>query len=260
MIHYCRKNLFFLPFLFGILILYSHGVLSLSSSDDGGRKVNNANNNNNRRSLLRNTFVGALATTTVMTNAPYFYTNSAAVAATTTTTTRSPNGYKVQYTEREWAYVLSGSQYNVLRQGGTERQKSSILNTNTVGGTYVCAGCNTPLFVSAAKFSSGTGWPSFATADDSAIEVENLNIVQSTLNGREVRCGTCGGHLGDVFSDGWIYVGTVAAKSGLRYCINGAALIFKPSDGSEEVMGDLRPANKAISYESSTYRSPQQKK
>ena len=152
-------------------------------------------------------------------------------------------------------YILSGAQYNILRKGGTERQKSSILNTFTTAnvGIYTCAGCNTPLFSSADKFSSGTGWPSFSTALE-GVEEEELDPIRATLDGKEVRCATCGGHLGDLFNDGWIYRGTSAAKTGKRYCIDGAALIFKPEGGGEDVFGDMPPPNKVIKYEQSLYR------
>jgi peptide-methionine (R)-S-oxide reductase len=201
-----------------------------------------------RREVLKRAFVAAtttVATTTV--GAP------AALAAKS----RS-DGYAVQHTDREWAYILSGAQYNILRQGGTERQKSSILNTFTSDnvGTYKCAGCNTLLFVSKDKFSSGTGWPSFSSALE-GVEEEALDPIRATFGGKEVRCQTCGGHLGDLFSDGWVYVGTSAAETGKRYCIDGGALIFTPSTdvGGEEVFGDTPPPNKAINYEQSMYRS-----
>ena len=171
------------------------------------------------------------------------------------------DGYAVQYTEREWAYLLSGAQYNILRQGGTERQRSSILYPYTAAnaGTYHCAGCNTPLFSSASKFDSGTGWPSFSSALV-GVEVEDMNLLRATLGGREARCATCGGHLGDLFNDGWIYTGTSAAVTGNRYCIDGGALIFQPQDyvqgGSVElVFGDLPPPNKVIEYQPSLYRN-----
>jgi peptide-methionine (R)-S-oxide reductase len=166
------------------------------------------------------------------------------------------DGYPVQRTEREWAYVLSGPQYNILRQGGTERQKSSILHTFTSEdhvGTYKCAGCQTPLFASKEKFPSGTGWPSFSSALEN-VEEEALDPIRATLGGKEVRCRTCGGHLGDLFSDGWVYVGTTAAVTGKRYCIDGAALVFAPEGGGEEIFGDTPPPNKVIQYEASMYR------
>jgi peptide-methionine (R)-S-oxide reductase len=237
-----------------------------------------------------------------------------AFAATTNTANSRTDGYKVQHTDREWSYILSGQQYNVLRQGGTERQKSSILNTFTSKdhvGTYVCAGCNTPLFTSESKFSSGTGWPSFAYSynnnnskesdggesesegegEGGGVEIEQLDPIRSALNGREVRCNTCGGHLGDVFNDGYIYIGTPAFQSGQRYCINGSALIFIPTstattaattttntkngavvddDGlvvkegedttattttTTSIYGDTPPPNKTIRYEQSIYRN-----
>ena len=164
-------------------------------------------------------------------------------------------GYAVQRTEREWAYVLSGPQYNILRRGGTERQKSSVLNTFTAAdaGTYACAACAEPLFASAAKFNSGTGWPSFAAALE-GVETEEKDLVTATLGGREVRCATCGGHLGDLFNDGRLYVGTAAFASGNRYCIDGAALVFRPEGGGDDVPGDVPPPNKVIQYEPSAFR------
>mmetsp|Transcript_46823 Transcript_46823/g.98323 ORF Transcript_46823/g.98323 Transcript_46823/m.98323 type:complete len:223 (-) Transcript_46823:1082-1750(-) len=199
----------------------------------------------NRRHYLQWQTGGCIATLT---------TPSAAAQAAATPKSRT-EGYAVQHTEREWAYILSGAQYNILRKGGTERQKSSILNTFTTAnaGTYTCAGCGTPLFASQDKFSSGTGWPSFSVAL-SGVEAEEVDAVRATLDGREVRCGTCGGHLGDLFNDGWIYRGTSAAKTGKRYCIDGAALIFKPEGGGEDVFGDDPPPNRVIQYQPSMYR------
>jgi peptide-methionine (R)-S-oxide reductase len=161
---------------------------------------------------------------------------------------RSEN-YTVQYTDREWSYMLSGKQYNILRQGGTERPNSSILEGEEREGEYRCAGCATPLFASSAKFHSGTGWPSYASALP-GVEVEAVNPVQANLLGAEIRCGTCGGHLGDVFNDGFVYVGTPAFVTGKRFCVDGGALIFKPSDGTEDVFGDLTPPKKEASVPS----------
>ena len=92
-------------------------------------------------------------------------------------TTSRTAGYKVQRTEREWSYVLSGTQFNILRNGGTERPFSSILESEKREGVFVCAGCGTPLFESGAKFNSGTGWPSFASALP-GVEVEQINPIQ----------------------------------------------------------------------------------
>ena len=150
-------------------------------------------------------------------------------------------GYEVQRTDREWQYALSGQQYYILREGGTEPPNSSPLYKEKRSGTFYCAACESALFTSTAKFESGTGWPSFATPLD-AVEVANVNPVVAALAGTEVRCGTCGGHLGDRFEDGFLFPGTAAFISGKRYCIDGAALVFKPSDGGELVLGEAPAA------------------
>lgn len=222
-------------------------ALSMLPTDDSGKT-----HLLNRRGLFRTTIAASsIAVSSSQVPIP-------AAQAASTGKSRTV-GYAVQHTEREWAYMLSGAQYNILRQGGTERQKSSILNTFTAEanvGTYRCAGCETPLFTSTEKFSSGTGWPSFASALE-GVEVEDLDPIRATLDGREVRCRTCGGHLGDLFNDGWIYVGSRAAETGKRYCIDGAALVFQPADGGKEVLGDQPPPNKIIMYESPMYRDSQ---
>jgi peptide-methionine (R)-S-oxide reductase len=154
-------------------------------------------------------------------------------------------GYKVQKSDDEWQQQLSRMQYYILRDGGTERPGSSILESEKRAGTFVCAACETPLFESAQKFKSGTGWPSFAATVTNNVEVEDVNVVQKSLAGAEVRCATCGGHLGDVFQDGFLFPGTPAFLTGKRYCIDGGALAFLPADGKagDAVMGDLPPNN-----------------
>jgi len=160
------------------------------------------------------------------------------------------DGYNVQHSANEWTTLLSGTQYNVLRKGGTERQRGSILEKEKRPGTYVCAGCNSPLFASTSKFESGTGWPSFESAIAAdATEIEELDWIHS-LDGAEVRCRTCGGHLGDVFGDGRRY----GSKTGKRYCINGAALIFLSEGGARDLRGDVPPPNKVIEYEPASRR------
>ncbi len=209
------------------------------------------NKDKNRRMFFRD---GGIAASTSAASA-LGWASTPVVAAAKNAKSRT-EGYAVQHTEREWAYLLSGAQYNILRRGGTERQKSSILNTFTASdhvGSYVCAACQTPLFDSKDKFSSGTGWPSFARALE-GVEEEQMDPISATLGGREVRCATCGGHLGDLFNDGWVYLGTQAFETGNRYCIDGGALIFKPADGSEDIYGDLPPPNKVINYESPLFR------
>lgn len=137
--------------------------------------------------------------------------------------------------QKDWEAALSSGQYFILRQGGTEPPNSSPLVKEKRAGTFVCAGCGTPLFEAEQKFESGTGWPSFAKGLEG---VETVSSLTAVLLGSELRCAGCGGHLGDVFSDGALFPGTPAAKTGKRYCIDGAALIFLPSDGAEAVSGD----------------------
>ena len=154
------------------------------------------------------------------------------------------DGYEVQKSPSEWRSMLTPTQYDVLRNGATERPYSSILEGEERPGIYSCAGCGTPLFESKQKFHSGTGWPSFARALE-GVEIEDVNPVQANLGGAELRCRTCGGHLGDVFSDGFLFVGSPAFQSGKRFCIDGSALVFQPSNGEAEVIGDRSPPPKA---------------
>jgi len=147
------------------------------------------------------------------------------------------DGYAIQKSEKEWEQQLSEMQHYILRRGGTESPGYSTLEGEKRSGIFSCAGCGTDLFESSQKFSSGTGWPSFARALP-GVEVEGVNPVQANLVGAELRCATCGGHLGDVFNDGFLFVGSPAFTSGKRYCIDGAALIFHPSGGEADVRGD----------------------
>lgn len=154
------------------------------------------------------------------------------------------DGYDVQKSEAEWKSILSPIQYNILREGGTERPGYSILEKEKRPGTFKCAGCGTVLFSSVDKFNSGTGWPSFARGLE-GVEIEKVDPVTANLSGAELRCKTCGGHLGDVFRDGYLFQGTPAAATGQRFCIDGAALVFFSDDdeGSPAVRGDV-PARK----------------
>lgn len=128
--------------------------------------------------------------------------------------------FAVVKTEAEWKASLTDMEFYVLRKAGTERPFSSPLNKNYKEGTYVCKGCDTPLFESKAKFNSGTGWPSFDK------EIKG-NVAYSTdydlgYARTEEHCATCGGHLGHVFNDG------PRATTGKRHCINGVSLKFIP--------------------------------
>lgn len=128
--------------------------------------------------------------------------------------------YRVQYSEAEWRKRLSPQAFRILRKEGTERPFSSPLNKEKRKGTFVCAGCATPLFSSATKYDSGTGWPSFWKPLKGAVGTSTdfkLGYPRT-----EVHCATCGGHLGHVFKDG-------PKPTGLRYCMNGAAMEFRPA-------------------------------
>ena len=128
--------------------------------------------------------------------------------------TTSPANRRVEQTDAEWRAALAGSQYRILRERGTEWAGSSELNHEHRPGMFVCAGCRNPLFASKTKFDSGTGWPSFY-----APIVPNAVYDEPDGGRTEVRCAVCDGHLGHVFSDG-------PAPTGLRYCMNGAAMEF----------------------------------
>ena len=127
--------------------------------------------------------------------------------------------YAVSKTASEWKKQLTSLQYYVLREAGTERSFTSSLNENKKNGLYVCAACETPLYNSDHKFDSGTGWPSFDRAIVNNVELDvDYKIGYART---ELKCATCGGHLGHSFNDG------PSNTTGQRHCINGAALKFK---------------------------------
>ncbi len=123
--------------------------------------------------------------------------------------------FPVMKSDAEWRAELTPEQYRVLRQHGTERAGTSPLNAEKRQGEFVCAGCGQPLFASETKFESGTGWPSFFAPLEGAVETSTDRSFFMTRT--EVHCADCGGHLGHVFPDG-------PHPTGLRYCINSAAL------------------------------------
>jgi peptide-methionine (R)-S-oxide reductase len=123
--------------------------------------------------------------------------------------------------DEQWRAELTPEQYQVLREHGTEPRGASPLNKEKRDGTFACAGCGRPLFSSAAKYESGTGWPSFWTPLPGAI---GTTIDRSYgMTRTEVHCAGCGGHLGHLFPDG-------PQPTGDRYCMNGAALTFQATD------------------------------
>ena len=127
--------------------------------------------------------------------------------------------FEVTHSDSEWRALLSAEQYQVMREEDTERPYSSPLNNEHRGGTFACAGCDSALFASATKFDSRTGWPSFWAAMDTATAIRHDRSFG--MSREEVHCRRCGGHLGHVFSDG-------PKPTGLRYCMNGLAMTFKP--------------------------------
>jgi peptide-methionine (R)-S-oxide reductase len=132
---------------------------------------------------------------------------------------------KVTLSEDEWRKKLTPEQFQVLRKHGTERAGASPLDKKYDPGTYYCAGCGAPLFVGKDKFNSGSGWPSFSQPMD-ADAVETQTDRSFFMTRTEVHCQRCGGHLGHVFDDG-------PQPTGLRYCMNGCSLEFRPDDKGE---------------------------
>ncbi len=125
-------------------------------------------------------------------------------------------------TEDEWRARLTPEQYRIMRAHGTERACTSPLNDETRPGIYHCAACDLPLFTTQSKYESGTGWPSFFQPVASQV-IGTSTDHHLGYPRTEVHCARCGGHLGHVFPDG------PQDKTGLRYCLNGEALVFRLS-------------------------------
>jgi peptide-methionine (R)-S-oxide reductase len=134
---------------------------------------------------------------------------------------QTPDKTPVQKSDEEWQSELTPEQYRVLRQHGTERAGASPLNHEKREGVFNCAGCGEPLFDSQTKYESGSGWPSFYRPMPNAVgtTTDSSHFMTRT----EVHCAKCGGHLGHLFPDG-------PRPTGERYCMNGAALAFQPSE------------------------------
>lgn len=124
-----------------------------------------------------------------------------------------------QTTDEQWRERLSPEQFHVLREHGTERAGTSVLNNEKREGTFKCAACGQPLFASDTKFESGTGWPSFWAPLENSVDTSTDR--SHFMTRVEAHCAKCGGHLGHVFPDG-------PQPTGMRYCMNGVALDFDP--------------------------------
>jgi peptide-methionine (R)-S-oxide reductase len=133
---------------------------------------------------------------------------------------KSDETFAVNLPDEEWRRRLTPEQYRVLRGHGTERAGTSPLDREKRAGTFLCAACDQALFESRTKFDSRTGWPSFFEPIPGAVATSEDRSLFTTRT--EVHCSRCGGHLGHVFEDG-------PAPTGLRYCMNGVAMTFKPA-------------------------------
>ena len=134
--------------------------------------------------------------------------------------TAAAESFEISRTKAEWQAMLSNLEYKVMREEATERAYTSPLNDEKRAGTFLCKGCDLPLYASETKYDSGTGWPSFYEALPNAIGTKADRSLFMTRT--ECHCRRCGSHLGHIFDDG-------PQPTGKRHCINGVSLSFRPA-------------------------------
>ena len=149
----------------------------------------------------------------------FLKTSSAAMCLTATGSVAfAQESFEITRTKAEWKAMLTSIEYKVMRDEGTERAGSSPLDANYADGTYICRGCDLPVYPSKTKFDSGTGWPSFYASLPNAVGTKPDRILLRVRT--EVHCRRCGSHFGHIFDDG-------PKPTGKRHCLNGVSLKFQ---------------------------------
>ena len=167
----------------------------------------------NRRQMI----TGGISATALMAGVVGWMVNRTNSGASQSLTMRD-TPFEVTHSEAEWRRILTDTQYLILREEQTENRFASPLNDEKRAGIYHCAGCDLPVYDAAAKYDSGTGWPSFHTPLENAVGTKQDNTL--FVARIEVHCRRCGGHLGHIFNDG-------PEPTGKRHCLNGFALNFR---------------------------------
>jgi peptide-methionine (R)-S-oxide reductase len=169
--------------------------------------------------MTRREFIGMAGVGVVALSVAGFYALGGGASAPETSPETPGAAFPVRHTDAEWRKLLTPASYRILRQESTETPFTSPLLGEHRGGTFACLGCDNALFDSRTKYDSHTGWPSFWDVLPGAVGKRTDGSLG--MSRTEVHCADCGGHLGHVFTDG-------PQPTGLRYCMNGAAMRFAP--------------------------------